>query len=142
MFGFGSLSHILVVLILALIFIGPKQLPEVARSLGRMLNELRRASNMFTSQINAQFDDKPTTGPMPVPPQDPSPRYQASHQAHSANYPNPNHSEIHVSHPTPNETHSEVYIPNQTLPLQSTKDAVGEQLDFLDLPQTDDDKKS
>ena len=58
MFGIGSLSHILVVLILALIFIGPKQLPEVARSLGRMLNELRRTSNMFTSHINSQLNER------------------------------------------------------------------------------------
>ena len=67
MFGFGSLSHILVVLILALIFIGPKQLPEVARSLGRMLNELRRTSNMFTSHINSQLNDRLDQTP-PTPP--------------------------------------------------------------------------
>ena len=55
MFGFGSLSHVLVVLVLALILIGPKQLPEVARTIGRLLSELRRASNMFQDQVNAQM---------------------------------------------------------------------------------------
>lgn len=58
MFGFGSFSHLLVVLVLALILLGPKQLPEVARTLGRLLNELRRASNIFTDEFRAQMRDE------------------------------------------------------------------------------------
>lgn len=44
MFNIGF-SELLVIAALALIFIGPKQLPEVARVVGRFLNELRRASD-------------------------------------------------------------------------------------------------
>ncbi len=55
MFGFGSFSHLLVVLVLALILIGPKQLPEVARTLGRLLNELRRATNLLTDEFRQQM---------------------------------------------------------------------------------------
>ena len=44
-----------VVGVIALIFIGPQQLPEVARTIGRMLNELRRATDDlkggFTSEV-------------------------------------------------------------------------------------------
>jgi sec-independent protein translocase protein TatB len=58
MFGFGSMSHLLVVLVLALILIGPKQLPEVARTLGRLFNELRRASNMFTHEFRSQLQQE------------------------------------------------------------------------------------
>ncbi len=44
MFGGIGTSEILIVLVIALIVIGPKKLPEVARTIGRGLAELRRAS--------------------------------------------------------------------------------------------------
>ncbi len=44
MFNIG-LTELIVIGAIALIFIGPKQLPEVARSLGKFLNELKRASD-------------------------------------------------------------------------------------------------
>ena len=44
MFGMG-MSEILLVLALALIVIGPKRLPELARALGRGLAEFRRATD-------------------------------------------------------------------------------------------------
>jgi Sec-independent protein translocase protein TatA len=43
-FGFG---HILLFFAIALVAIGPKQLPDVARTVGRFLNELKRASGDF-----------------------------------------------------------------------------------------------
>ncbi|HEX4924314.1 MAG TPA: twin-arginine translocase TatA/TatE family subunit [Bdellovibrionales bacterium] len=43
MFNIG-MSEFIVIGALALIFIGPKQLPEVARMVGRLLNELKRTS--------------------------------------------------------------------------------------------------
>jgi sec-independent protein translocase protein TatB len=46
-----SLSEIIFLAILALVVVGPKQLPEVARTLGRMLNELRRASSSITDEL-------------------------------------------------------------------------------------------
>jgi sec-independent protein translocase protein TatB len=58
MFGFGSFSHLLVILVLGLILIGPKQLPEVARTLGRLLTELRRASNLLTNEFRSQMREE------------------------------------------------------------------------------------
>lgn len=65
MLGF-SLPEILFLAVLGLVVIGPKQLPEVARTVGRFLNELRRTSNTFTDEFKAQmkidpikFDEKP-----------------------------------------------------------------------------------
>lgn len=55
MFGL-SLTHTLLVAVIALIFIGPDQLPEVARMLGRFINELKRTSE----GANEQFRE--TTG--------------------------------------------------------------------------------
>lgn len=44
MFGMG-MSEILLILALALIVIGPKKLPDLARALGRGLAEFRRATD-------------------------------------------------------------------------------------------------
>lgn len=50
MFNLG-LSEIILISVIALIFIGPKQLPEIARALGRALNELKKASEDLSSTI-------------------------------------------------------------------------------------------
>jgi Tat protein translocase TatB subunit len=50
MFNLG-LSEMILIGVIALIFIGPKQLPEIARTVGRMLNELRRATEDITTSI-------------------------------------------------------------------------------------------
>ena len=44
MFNLGF-SEILIVGVLALLLIGPKQLPEVAKVLGRMMNEFKKATS-------------------------------------------------------------------------------------------------
>lgn len=46
--GFGELVLISVI---ALIFIGPKQIPEVAKVLGNFIRDIKRASNEFQKQI-------------------------------------------------------------------------------------------
>lgn len=51
MFNLGF-SELILIAIIALIFIGPKQLPELARTLGRALNELKRATGDITSAIS------------------------------------------------------------------------------------------
>ena len=43
MFNLGF-SEILIIGVLALLLIGPKQLPEVAKILGRMINEFKKAT--------------------------------------------------------------------------------------------------
>lgn len=71
MFGL-SLPEIIFLAILALVVIGPKQLPEVARTLGRVLNELRRASSSLTEEFRQQVkinsirleDQKPQQPPV------------------------------------------------------------------------------
>jgi sec-independent protein translocase protein TatB len=50
MFNLG-LTEMILIGIIALIFIGPKQLPEIARTVGRMLNELKRATDDITTSI-------------------------------------------------------------------------------------------
>src|SRR5579863_1720439 len=48
-------SETLFLFFLALLIFGPKKLPEIARQVGKVLNELRRASNEFKSQIESEI---------------------------------------------------------------------------------------
>jgi Tat protein translocase TatB subunit len=50
MFGIG-LPELLVILVVALIVLGPKRLPEVARTLGKGLAEFRRATSDITDEL-------------------------------------------------------------------------------------------
>jgi sec-independent protein translocase protein TatB len=50
-----SFSETIFLFFLALIVFGPKKLPEIARQAGRLLAELRRASNEFKSQIESEI---------------------------------------------------------------------------------------
>jgi sec-independent protein translocase protein TatB len=52
---FMSFSETIFLFLLALIVFGPKKLPEIARQAGRLLAELRRASNEFKSQIETEI---------------------------------------------------------------------------------------
>ena len=52
MFGMG-MQEILIVLGVALIVIGPKKLPDLARSLGRAMGEFKKASRDFKSSFYA-----------------------------------------------------------------------------------------
>ena len=40
---------------LALLLFGPKKLPEIGRQVGKILNDFKRASNEFRSQIEAEI---------------------------------------------------------------------------------------
>ena len=42
----------MVILIIILIFVGPKKLPEMAHMLGKAMSEFRRASDEMTSEFN------------------------------------------------------------------------------------------
>ena len=57
MFNLGF-SELLLLGLIALIFIGPNQLPEVARTLGRLLNEWKRATSDFQNTMTTQFTDE------------------------------------------------------------------------------------
>ena len=65
MFGIGA-PELLIILVVALLVLGPKRLPEIARSLGRGMSEFRRASNEFTRTLTASVEEPPPAPPAPA----------------------------------------------------------------------------
>ncbi len=51
MFGLGG-GELLLIFFLALIFIGPKKLPELAKSLGKSIREFQKAKDELIHQVN------------------------------------------------------------------------------------------
>jgi sec-independent protein translocase protein TatB len=82
-----SFSETIFLFLLALLVFGPKKLPEIGRQIGKMLNEFKRASNEFRSQIESEISQidaennrqqilppsKPPEGAVPMLPMPPQP---------------------------------------------------------------------
>src|SRR6266851_5614586 len=69
--GRMSFGETIFLFLLALIIFGPKKLPQIARQVGKALNEFRRASNEFKAQIeqeiaNLEHDSPPHPHPPPI----------------------------------------------------------------------------
>lgn len=56
MFNVGG-PEMLVILLLALIVLGPQRLPEAARQVGKFMGELRRMSSGFQQELKQAMDD-------------------------------------------------------------------------------------
>lgn len=58
MFGVGS-SELVIILIIALLILGPKEIPKVARTIGKGMRELQRAKDELKKNI--EFEDDPVS---------------------------------------------------------------------------------
>ena len=67
MFGIGP-QELIVILVIGLLVLGPKRLPEIARSLGKGLTEFRRASNDLRQSL--ALEDEPARRAPPARPPD------------------------------------------------------------------------
>lgn len=75
MFGTIGGQEIVLILILALIVFGPRRLPEIGKSMGRMLAEFRKASNDFKRTIEEEVEAekaRPAEPPLPPAPEPPA----------------------------------------------------------------------
>lgn len=48
-------SETIFLFLLALLIFGPKKLPEIARQIGKAMNEFKRASNEFKAQLASEI---------------------------------------------------------------------------------------
>ena len=74
MFGIGT-SELILILVIMLIFLGPKKLPQIAHGLGRAIAEFRRASSDVRDKISSLSaevaEHQPVDKAPAPPPQDP-----------------------------------------------------------------------
>jgi sec-independent protein translocase protein TatB len=73
-----SLSETIFLFFLALIIFGPKKLPEIARQVGKYMNEFRRASNEFKAQIEQEISNLEVEKRQTILPPSPPPEGTAS----------------------------------------------------------------
>ena len=74
-----GLPEMIFICLLALVIVGPKKLPEVARQLGKFLAEFKRTSNEFKHQLEAEMLNielqerakKAAADPKVLPPEEP-----------------------------------------------------------------------
>ena len=55
MFGSIGMPEMIIILVIALIVFGPRKLPELGKSLGRSLNEFKKASNELRSTLEEEI---------------------------------------------------------------------------------------
>ena len=58
MFGTLGGPELFLIFVVALIVFGPRKLPDIGKSLGRMMSEFRRASNDFRSTIESEVESE------------------------------------------------------------------------------------
>ena len=71
------MTELMVIFVIGLVVLGPKRLPELARSLGKSLAEFRRASNDMRREFMSATEDAdlaaPLLAPHTTPPAAPAP---------------------------------------------------------------------
>ena len=79
-----SFSETLFLFFLALIIFGPKKLPEIARQVGKYMNEFKRASNEFKAQIEQEISNLEVHDRQTILPPSPTPEGTASRSLNAA----------------------------------------------------------
>jgi sec-independent protein translocase protein TatA len=85
MFGSIGMPELIIILVIALIIFGPRKLPELGKSLGRSLNEFKKASqdlqNTLEQEIKIEEEkEREAARPKPVEPEPTVARDDDDHQ--------------------------------------------------------------
>jgi sec-independent protein translocase protein TatA len=67
MFGTLGGPELVLILVLALVVFGPRKLPEIGRSMGKLLAEFRKASHEFQRTIEDEVEAEKARPPAPAP---------------------------------------------------------------------------
>ncbi len=54
-FNIGT-AELILIFIIALIVVGPRRLPEIAQSLGKVVNDIRKVSQEFTAEMTRELE--------------------------------------------------------------------------------------
>ena len=65
MFGSIGMPELIIILVIALIIFGPRKLPELGRSLGKSINEFKRASNELRNTLEEEIKVEEQRQPTP-----------------------------------------------------------------------------
>ena len=71
----GSIQDILVIAVVALLVVGPKKLPDMARTLGRGYSEFKKATEGITDEIKDALREETKPESTPEPKYDGTPKY-------------------------------------------------------------------
>lgn len=66
-------AEVLIILVVALLVLGPKKLPEAARQIGKAMSEFRRVTSGLQNEVRHVLDDHMEPTPLAVPPAEPPP---------------------------------------------------------------------
>jgi Tat protein translocase TatB subunit len=72
MFGTLGGPELFLIFVVALIIFGPRKLPEIGKSLGKMMAEFRKASNDFRSTIESEVEAEKIRDAMRIEPPQPA----------------------------------------------------------------------
>ena len=70
MFNVGG-PEVLVILLVALIVLGPQQLPKAARQVGQVMSEIRKVSTGFQRELTSALEAEEKKAEPPMKPQSP-----------------------------------------------------------------------
>jgi Tat protein translocase TatB subunit len=89
MFGTLGGPELFLIFVVALIVFGPRKLPEIGKSLGKMMGEFRRASNDFRSTIENEVEAEKIRDSLRIEPPSVEPVSPAKALAAEAGAPSP-----------------------------------------------------
>lgn len=80
-FGFGE---ILLIMVVILIFFGPKKIPDIAQSIGKGIREFKRAMRDVQDEVSKSMNEEPKPSPKePKKIEEPSPDQKIEHGTQS-----------------------------------------------------------